>query len=170
MNKKLLALACLGAFALAACTREPAEPVADRPAAAEPADTAPTTAPLTPTGQGTSSEDAGFDIKGFAGTFSGTLPCADCPGIDTTLVLDPDGSYVLTEVYQDSPDGRFETDGTWTAEADGTQIRLDPNSKSERDRLYAITSDDELAQLDLEGEPIESSLDYSLQRQAAGGE
>ena len=39
-----------------------------------------------------------FDQKGFAGTFKGTLPCADCPGIDTTLVLNADGTYTLAIV------------------------------------------------------------------------
>ena len=164
MTKPLLALACLTVFALAACKPEPAEPAAQAPTAA---DTAPAEVAITPTSEALSSDTAGFDMKGFAGTFSGTLPCADCPGIDTTLVLNPDGSYDITEVYQDEQGPPTEMDGTWTAEANGQQIRLDPNSKSEQDRLFAIASQQEITQLDLEGKPAESGLDYSLSRQPA---
>lgn len=164
MNKQLFALACLAVLAVAACKPEPAETVADQPASAE---AAPAVADVVPSGENLSSDNAGFDMKGFAGTFSGTLPCADCPGIDTTLVLNPDGTYDITEAYQDSEGVAAKMDGTWTVEADDQQIRLDPNSKSEQDRLYAITSNDEITQLDLEGKPAESGLDYSLDRQAA---
>ncbi|GAB2618822.1 copper resistance protein NlpE [Novilysobacter erysipheiresistens] len=162
MTKPLLALACLTVFALAACKPEPAEPAVEVPTAAETA-----AVDITPAGEAFSSDNAGFDMKGFAGTFSGTLPCADCPGIDITLVLNPDGSYDITEVYQDEQGPAMEMDGTWTVEANAQQIRLDPNSKSEQDRLFAITSQQQITQLDLEGKPAESGLDYSLSRQPA---
>ena len=110
--------------------------------------------------------DVPFDIKGFAGTFTGTLPCADCPGIDTQLVLNADGTYKLHEVYQGKP-GNFDGDGTWTAEEDGKRIRLDPNSKSEQDRLFAVTSKDEIESLELEDKAIESKLSYTLKREGA---
>ncbi|MGH8073215.1 MAG: copper resistance protein NlpE [Lysobacter sp.] len=164
MNKQLLALACLTVLAVAACKPEPAETAAGQPASAE---AAPAVADVVPSSENLSSDNPGFDMKGFAGTFSGTLPCADCPGIDTTLVLNPDGTYDINEAYQDSESVVAKMDGTWTVEADDQQIRLDPNSKSEQDRLYAITSNDEITQLDLEGKPAESGLDYSLDRQAA---
>ena len=31
----------------------------------------------------------------YLGVYKGTLPAADCPGIETTLTLAPDGSYAL---------------------------------------------------------------------------
>ncbi|MGH8085880.1 MAG: copper resistance protein NlpE [Lysobacter sp.] len=164
MTHKLLALACFAVVAVTACKPEPAEPVEPIPTAAE---TAPVAVDVTPTGESLSSDNAGFDMKGFAGTFSGTLPCASCPGINTTLVLKPGGTYDITEVYQDEDGPAAKMDGTWTAEANGKQIRLDPNSKSERDRLFAIASQQEITQLDLEGQPVESGLDYSLRRQPA---
>lgn len=163
MTKPMLALACLTALTLAACKPEAAEPAA-APNAAE---TAPAAADVTSTGAQPSPVDADFDTKGFAGTFSGTLPCANCPGIDTTLVLNPDGSYDITEAYQDQDGPPAVMDGTWTAEAGGQQIRLDPNSKAEQDRLFAIASQQQLTQLDLQGQPVEGGLDYSLDRQPA---
>ncbi|MGQ4659113.1 copper resistance protein NlpE N-terminal domain-containing protein [Lysobacter sp. F6437] len=163
MNKSLLALVCLTVFTVAACKPEPAETTAETPTAAE---AAPAPIDVMPAGEDLSSDNPGFDMKGFAGTFSGTLPCADCPGIDTTLVLNPDGTYDIDEAYQDSDGVVAKMDGTWTVEADDRQIRLDPNSKSEQDRLYAITSNEEITMLDLEGKPAASGLDYSLDRQA----
>jgi len=161
MNRKLLAFACLAAIAVSACKKpEPAEPAAapapaEQPLAVEPqADKNAAPAP--------------FDIKGFAGSFKGTLPCADCPGIDTKLTLAADGSFKLDETYRDRKDGTSAIDGTWTVEADDRHIRLDPNSKSDNDRVYEILSGDEIRLLDQEGKRIEGDLPYSLKREAAG--
>lgn len=159
MNRKLLALACLASLALSACNK-PAEPAAappEAPKAAEPA--APAPAEPAP-----AAAPASFDAAALAGTFSGTLPCADCGGIDTKLELKADGGYALDETYQGKKDGNFKGDGTWTAEDNGKRVRLDPNSKSENDRLYEIVSKDEIRQLDQEGKPIDSQLNYSLKR------
>ncbi|MFC5569330.1 copper resistance protein NlpE [Lysobacter yangpyeongensis] len=159
MNHRLLLLAAASVLALAACKPQaPAEPVA--PAApAEPAapvvtDSAPAAAPA----------EAPFDTKGFAGVFSGTLPCADCPGIDTTLTLNRDGTYALHGAYQGKPGNGFDGDGTWTAEENGQRIRLDPNSKSEQDQLFAIATQDQLDALDGEGKAIDTQVPHSLSR------
>ncbi|SDY92710.1 copper homeostasis protein (lipoprotein) [Lysobacter sp. yr284] len=162
MNRKLLALACLAALALSACNKPaetPAAAPAETPKAAEPA--APAEAAPAPAA---AAAPATFDAAAFAGTFSGTLPCADCSGIDTKLELKADGGYALSESYQGKKDGNFKGDGTWTAEDNGKRVRLDPNSKSDDDRLFDIVSKDEIRMLDTEGKPIESQLDYSLKR------
>jgi len=39
-------------------------------------------------------------------THAGTLPCADCPGIEWTLTVLDDGTYRLRRVYLDAKDGR----------------------------------------------------------------
>lgn len=164
MKITFLGIACMTLLTLAACKPEPAEPVAATPAAADAA-----TAPIDVISSGAALPSQGastFDQRAFAGTFTGTLPCTSCPGIDTTLVLDPDGSYRITELYQNQKDGTLEMDGSWTTEADDQQIRLDPNSKTEDDRLYAITSNDQLGLLDLEGQVIQSGMNSTLERQA----
>jgi len=161
VNRKLLALACLAALALSACNKPAEAPAApaDAPKAAEPAAPAePTPAPVA------EAAPAAFDAAAFAGTFSGTLPCADCSGIDTQLQLKADGSYALDESYQGKKDGNFKGDGTWTAEENGKRVRLDPNSKTEQDRLFEIASKDEIRMLDTEGKAIDSQLNYSLKR------
>ncbi len=48
------------------------------------------------------------------GTYTGTLPCADCPGIDTTVTLGPDGMARVARVYREHNDGQpFTETGRW---------------------------------------------------------
>jgi len=161
-NARTALFAALVVAALSACKpqapAEPPTPPAQPEAAAAPA--APV-ADARPSAQG-----APFDAKAFAGTFDGTLPCADCPGIDTHLVLAADGTYTITESYRERSAPELKGDGTWTAEENNQRLRLDPNSKSENDRLFAILSNDEIRQLDMEGKPIDSALPYNLKRSA----
>jgi len=151
----------LSVLLTSACTA-PAPPVpAGKPAAAE--ETAKTPAPAN-----TADAPASIKHKTFAGKFSGVLPCASCPGIDTALTLRDDGSFRLSETYQDEPGGGpFVSEGHWRTEPDGKRFRLDPIGKADPERLYEIVSRDEIRMLDLEGKPIVSGLDYSLRRDSA---
>lgn len=169
MIRKPLVLTCalIAVFAAAGCQQKAPEAP---PAPAEPAPAAPEApAPTAPTqpAAGTESAPTAFDPVAFAGTFSGTLPCADCPGIDTRLELLGDGNFKLTETYQERKGDPSVLDGSWTAEEEGKRVRLDPNSKSDQDRLYEIVSNDEIRQLDGEGKAIDSQLPYNLKRQPA---
>ena len=49
----------------------------------------------------------------YLGVYKGTLPAADCPGIETTLTLAPDGSYALHLKYIDR-DSEFDEKGAFT--------------------------------------------------------
>lgn len=163
MNRKLLALACLAALALSACNK-PTE-ATKAPAETTPApETAPAPAAEPAPAPTAEAAPAAFDAAAFAGGFNGTLPCADCSGIDTRIVFKADGSYTVDETYQGKQDGAFKGDGNWTAEENGKRLRLDPNSKSDADRLFEVVSHEEIRQLDTEGKPIDSQLNYSLKR------
>ena len=160
--------------AIAGCKRDATPeptPAADTQPVAS--DTMPVAAPepaATPEAMPAESDDTidtGLNAKDFAGTFSGTLPCADCPGIDTTLQLRADNTFALGETYRERKVTPSRLEGTWTAEEGGSRIRLDPNSKSEQDRLYAVVSRDQLTQLDQAGKPVPGALDFSLKRDAA---
>lgn len=161
MTSKLLPLACLATLALAACQppADPAEPIAPAEPAPAAAPVAAEPAPARPPA------DVPFDTKGFAGTFSGTLPCADCPGIDTRLTLDADGTYRLHESYRGGSGRSFDGDGTWTAEDNGKRLRLDPNSKREPDRLFAIASPGRIDALGADGQPAAGGQPQSLTRE-----
>lgn len=148
MNHKSLVLACaiVSSLALAGCKPQaPAESTA--PVASEAP--APAAAPVAVAVAPAIAAPA-LDQKGFAGTFAGG---------GSTVTLVADGTFSLKDT-----DAAF--DGSWTAEADGARIRLDPNSKAEPDRLFAVGSQDEIRPLDAAGQPVEGSI--GLQREATG--
>lgn len=162
MNRKhLTTLSLVALVALAGCKRDTAA-APDAMPAAEPPPTA-----SAPVAEHVVAAETALDTRAFAGNFSGTLPCADCPGIDTMLELRPDGGFMLMEAYQARKAAPGMLEGTWTAEENGSRIRLDPNSKREQDRLYAVTSHDRITQLGSDGTPAATGLDYSLKRDAA---
>ena len=152
----------LGILLTSACTAPAPSTPAGKPPAAE-------TAVKTPAPANTPVAPASIQSEAFAGKFSGVLPCASCPGIDTALVLRGDGSFHLSEIYQDEPGGGpFVSEGHWREEQDSKRLRLSPIGKADPERLYEIVSRNEIRMLDLEGKPIVSGLDYSLRRDSAG--
>lgn len=53
----------------------------------------------------------------YEGTYKGVLPAADCPGIETTLTLNPDKTFTLHAVYLDK-NSSFDEKGTYTVKED----------------------------------------------------
>ena len=141
MKHTLFAVA-VATLALAACKREAEPAPAPEPAVAAPTATSGPAAGTDATDVVDNATPAGdavpFDTKGFAGTFGAT---------GTSLAIAADGTYRLS-VHAESADADLDTDGTWTVEADGKHILLDPNSKAEADRRYEIVSHDELRATD----------------------
>ena len=148
MKHVLFATAAL-ALLLAGCNR-PAEPEAPAADAPEPASQPPAQAPVPPDAvadptAGTEAiavidhgspagDEATFDAKAFAGTYAAE---------GTSLAIVADGSYTLT-VHAESADAALASNGTWTLQADGREILLDPEDKSEPDRRFQIVSNDRL--------------------------
>ena len=60
------------------------------------------------------------------GLWQGSFPCADCPGIDVTLWLRPDGAFFLRQQYlaDDGADERYYGLGRWTWDEDEAVLRL----------------------------------------------
>ena len=54
------------------------------------------------------SVSADVDLTAVAGTYEGTLPAADCPGIKTVLTINADSTYQLQQDYIDRKDGHDE--------------------------------------------------------------
>ncbi|QIL20431.1 copper resistance protein NlpE [Thermomonas sp. HDW16] len=163
MNRyRTIALAGLAVFALSACKRE-----AEAPPPVETA-TAPTeeikSAVISEVDHNSpASASPTFDVKAFAGTYNGTIPCADCPGIDASIAFSPEGKYTQTLRYQERENSSV-SEGNWTLDADGKRILLDPTSKEESDSWVEVVSPTEVRMLDGEGKPIDSGLNYSLKR------
>lgn len=94
------------------------------------------------------------------GLFAGTLPCADCPGIRTTLQLRPDARFLLHELYEGRGEQAVASDfGHWQ-EADG---RVTLAGKGQP-RQFRRDGPDRLRLLDLAGSEIRSPLPYDLHR------
>ena len=51
------------------------------------------------------------DLTTVAGTYEGTLPAADCPGIKTVLTINVDSTYELKQDYIERKDGHDEASG-----------------------------------------------------------
>jgi len=97
-------------------------------------------------------------------SYSGTLPCADCTGIRHQLNLYPGGAFILALTYlRDGRDETFYDMGFYSLDKDSTKLFLEyrePNAMQ-----FALTKSGALRKLDLEGGPIESELEYDLQRE-----
>lgn len=96
------------------------------------------------------------------GTWVGTIPCADCPGIDYTLTLNPDSTYRERLVYQGRSATPFTQSGTWGV----LNGRVKLNKQGTGNNQFAIEGE-ALVMLDSEGNRIESALAeaYRLRRQ-----
>ena len=91
---------------------------------------------------------------GLPAVYTGTLPCASCPGIDTHLLIDSTGFREITG-YIDEDGGPVATYGTWETSATDT---LFLNSDNELYKTYLIENGS-LRLLDQAGNRIEGDLE-----------
>ncbi|HUE43835.1 MAG TPA: copper resistance protein NlpE [Candidatus Sulfotelmatobacter sp.] len=108
-------------------------------------------------------------------SYHGVLPCADCPGIDTTVRLfaatdgqKTHGLYTIKHTYQERKSSYTEN-GTWTLEKgtpDDTSASvfvLKPKTSSGVTNFLRV-GDDEIRQLDNDRKPFSGSANFSLKR------
>jgi len=104
-------------------------------------------------------------------TWAGLMPCSDCQGIDTRLVLRTQRgkrSYLLSETYLGgSGQTSFNRAGTWTElvrksgnDAQVTYV-LDPDKAAQS---YALQPDGALEMLGADGKAPSDAISYRLQR------
>ena len=97
-------------------------------------------------------------------SFTGTLPCADCAGISYHLDLWPDQTYHMRRVYLGVPDWQDGDQGgelgLWYADPATDNIIL--YGASEAPLLWQVKAPDRLRKTDMQGNPIESELNYDL--------
>ncbi|OKP03511.1 envelope stress response activation lipoprotein NlpE [Xenorhabdus eapokensis] len=93
--------------------------------------------------------------------FSGIVPCADCAGIETTLQLAKDGTYILGQTYLEAKheENTFFETGHWVI--NGKKIVL---SDQDGKKSYYLMKGENLGLLDINGDPIESSFNYELDK------
>jgi len=102
----------------------------------------------------------------WAGVYRGVVPCADCPGIETTLKLAPDQTYELSLQYLGKSTAPLSSAGSFEWREDGRAIMLKTSDGTPR--FYRV-EENRLRALDTRGEPITSPLadKYVLQKLAA---
>jgi len=91
-----------------------------------------------------------------AENYVGTLPCADCEGIDVTLQLKNDSSYIMNSVYKgsrvDSSNNHLVDNGTWSTNGDTIILSAKGNTTK------YIKTDTALIQLDGDSKRITGSI------------
>jgi copper homeostasis protein (lipoprotein) len=94
------------------------------------------------------------------GTYMGKIPCADCQGIETSITLNKDGSYLLKTKYLGKSDVLNEKTGKYTWNTAGSTITLNGISNSPNQFLVG---ENVLFQLDMSGKRITGNLAESYQ-------
>ena len=111
-------------------------------------------------------------------TYHGVLPCADCPGIDTTVRLfaaadgaEGHGQYLIKRTYQERKSSYTEA-GTWTLEkgtpndASASVYVLKPKTGSGVTNFLRV-SNAEIKQLHNDRKPFTGNVNFSLKRTGA---
>lgn len=137
MKYLLNALALMALLALVGCSTTTSEPEI-------------AAAPLPPVGE-------------HPATFTGTLPCADCPGVDFHLDLLEDGVYFLRQTYQGRDGGPQDDVGRYLLSSLGPQLSL--HGGREAPLSFVIEAPDTLRLLNRDGGPSQSRLNYNLSRE-----
>ena len=94
----------------------------------------------------------------WAGTYIGVLPCADCEGIETVLLLREDLSFEMTRKYLGKSDPVFRQSGSFTWDEQGRSIRLEEEHPSGEAKHFQV-GENRLFMLDMEGERVRGSLE-----------
>ncbi len=104
-----------------------------------------------------------FNIpKDIYGTYVGTLPCADCSGIATTITIADDLTFSLTEIYEDLQT-TIDTKGSASIDKATQTVTLVGNDSTTR--VY-LAKNGQLCMLDAEGNMPSGELkdEYTLEK------
>lgn len=111
-------------------------------------------------------------------TYAGTLPCADCPGINESITLiqtgnnPPSGSFSIRDIYQERNNNQpFTTTGTWVQTTGTPQdpnaivYELMPSENQSQVSYYLKINDNQIIMLDGNKQKIDSPFDTTLTKQ-----
>ena len=97
-------------------------------------------------------------LKPMQQSWRGVLPCADCEGIETSLFLEKDGTWVMNQHYQGAKaPSSFASYGTWARTADKLVL-----TDTAGEKRYFRAKGEGLEMLDMQGNPIVSQFNYTL--------
>lgn len=89
----------------------------------------------------------------WAGVYQGLLPCADCPGISTVVILNQDRTYELRTQYLERGDSIYTESGAFEWNAEGSRITL-----TDSDNRRFQVGENQIFHLDMEGNRIDGEL------------
>jgi len=91
----------------------------------------------------------------WEGTYKGILPCADCEGVETEIILNPDNTFVKRTKYIGKDSKYFEISGAFSWNDTGNTITLAGITNAPSQYFVGENS---LTQLDMQGEKITGTL------------
>lgn len=94
----------------------------------------------------TATDDNYVDLAAVSGTYEGTLPAADCPGIKTVLTIKADSTYQLQQDYIDKKNGHDEASGVFKV-LDGKVLMLVRPSSGEQ-TYYKVKDNNSIVMTD----------------------
>lgn len=94
----------------------------------------------------TATDDNYVDLAAISGTYEGTLPAADCPGIKTVLTIKADSTYQLQQDYIDKKNGHDEASGVFKV-LDGKRLVLVRPSSGEQ-TYYKVKDNNSIVMTD----------------------
>ena len=95
------------------------------------------------------SDKNNLDLASVAGTYEGTFPAADGPGIKTVLTIKVDSTYLLEQDYIDRKDGHDEASGVFKV-LDGNILMFVRPSSGEH-TFYKVKDDNNIIMADSVG-------------------
>jgi uncharacterized lipoprotein NlpE involved in copper resistance len=113
------------------------------------------------------------------GVYKGTMPCADCNGLETVLRLYAKGRfdttyafYVRTQTYHGAPHGdvTISDRGEWAVlrgdatDDNATVYQLNPDNEQHSEALLVQDKGAALAELDRDLKPIDTTMNVTLKR------
>lgn len=119
----------------------------------------------TPSGERVTRLGAGDSLPSLArpAGFEGTLPCADCDGIETLVILHPDGSYRMRERFLTRRADVRVSLGRWTVNRDSVP-RITLFGSDSLPRHFAMTGLLTLRALDRDGAALDSKQPMEMVR------
>jgi|SRR5690554_7062225 uncharacterized lipoprotein NlpE involved in copper resistance len=92
----------------------------------------------------------------WAGVYEGTTPCADCDGIKTTLRLNQDETFVLSQTYlgKNNDQVSFKEDGNFKWNDQGSEIIVEAKDITIRFQV----GENEVTMLDMAGNVVSGEL------------
>lgn len=122
----------------------------------------------TPIPSPTMHEPSPIESRNLTGIYKGLMPCADCTGIDETLILagtkSDHGTFIMEDIYQGKNVEPFQSQGNWEMAKDNI-IKIIPSGKNVQALYFEILLNGDLQMLDTNMQKIDSPYNQILTKQ-----